>query len=104
MTSGIREFERFAVSTGESVRQRVESEITGGDKSSEDVRGCDEGMGGGVDIVTSGEITVIRGNDRIDLALLDVPPIPSSNARTTIINEDQAAGTLQNLDLSITGK
>ena len=41
----IRELERFAVSTGEGIREWIDSKITGEDESSNDVWRCDDGMG-----------------------------------------------------------
>jgi len=99
----IRELERFAVSIGKGIREWVELKIACKDESSNDVWRCNEGMGGGVGIVTSSEVTVVGGDGRVDVALLDVLPIPLSNVRTAGVSEDQAANTLESLDLSVTG-
>jgi hypothetical protein len=57
------ELERLAIGADEGVSQGVETELSGERQSGGDVRGCDEGMGGGVSIVTAGEVTVVRGDD-----------------------------------------
>ena len=57
------ELEGLAIGADQGVSQGVETEYSGERQSSGDVRGCDEGMGGGVSIVTAGEVTVVRSDD-----------------------------------------
>ena len=77
-------------------------------------------MGGGVGIVTTREVTVVRGDDcgqvvslnlikvpprvrtRVDLALLDILAIPLSNARPASIGKDNTTGLLEYSDLAVT--
>ena len=63
VTSWVREFEWFAISALESVRERVEGEITSKSHSSDEIRRGDESMGGRVSIVTTSEVTVVGGDD-----------------------------------------
>jgi hypothetical protein len=103
VTSGIRELEWFTVSTDEGVREWVESKIASEDKSGDNIGGGDECVGGGVGVVTSGEVTVVGGDDRVDIALLDVLPIPLADVRAASVSKDQATNILESLDLSVAG-
>lgn len=76
-------------------------------------------MGGWVCIVTAGEVTVVRANDRVWLSLLDIASVPLAyvslacsrrakrgylyltNAWTTGVGKDQAAEVLESLELAI---
>jgi len=102
VAGGIREPEWFAVRTDESVREWVESKITGEDESGDNVGGGDEGVSGRIGVVATSKVTVVGGDNRVDIALLDVLPIPLTDTRTASVCEDQAANALESLDLSVT--
>ena len=59
------ELEGLAIGTDERVSQGVEAELAGERQSGGNVRGRDEGMGGGVSVVTTSEVTVVRSDDWI---------------------------------------
>jgi hypothetical protein len=119
-TGGIAEFECLTISTLQRVGKRVEGEVAGEGHGSDDIWGSDEGVGGRVGIVTTREVTVVRGDDcgqgvspnlikdpprvrtRVDLALLDVLAIPLSNARPTSIGKDNTTDLLEYSDLAVT--
>jgi hypothetical protein len=102
ITRGIREFEFLAVRALESVRHRVEGQITCKGHSSYDIRGSDECMGGWVGIVTTSEVPVVACDNRVDLALLDVATIPLSNAGSASVGKNQTANLLKGTNLSVT--
>jgi len=58
-----RKLERRARGGGQRVSEGVEGERTGKGKGGDDIGGSDEGVGGGVGVVTSGKVAVVRGND-----------------------------------------
>lgn len=60
---GRRELEGLARRGGDRVGQRVEGKGTSKGKSSDDIGRGDEGVSGGVSIVASSEVTVVRGDD-----------------------------------------
>jgi hypothetical protein len=59
----IRELEWFAVRANERVRERVESQLAGECECSDDIRRGNEGVGGGIGIVTASEVSVVRRDD-----------------------------------------
>lgn len=63
MARGVRELERLAIRSDEGVRNRVEGEVTSEGHCSHNVRRSDESMGGGVGIITTGEVTVVGRDD-----------------------------------------
>lgn len=63
MARGVREPELLAVGTLERICHRVESEVTGKDHGSDKVRGGNKGMGSGVGIVSTSEVSVVGGDD-----------------------------------------
>lgn len=60
---GVGEFEGLAVSSGKCVSERVEGQATSKGHSGDDIRGSNKGVGGGVGVVTTGEITVVGSDD-----------------------------------------
>jgi len=60
---GVIELEGLAIGTGESVGERVEGQVASEGHGSDDIRGSDEGVGGGVSIIATSEVTVVRGDD-----------------------------------------
>ena len=88
-TSGLLEHELVAVLVLEGVGERVEVQGAGKRHGDNEIGGGDEGVGGGVGcksqylenvssrwemltIVTSSEVTVVRRDDGVGLALLDI--------------------------------
>jgi hypothetical protein len=63
VTSGVGELELLAVGTDEGVGQGVEAQRTGESHGGDDIRGGDKGMGCGVCVVTSSEVTVVGSDD-----------------------------------------
>ena len=63
VASGVVKLEGLAISAGEGVRERVESEVASESHGGDDFRGSDESVGSRVSIVTASEVTVVRGND-----------------------------------------
>lgn len=61
-------------------------------------------MSSRVGIVTSSEVSVVRRDNRVSLALLDVLSIPLANARSTSVCEDKASKLLKGLQLTVTEK
>lgn len=60
---GVREPELLAVGTLERISHRVEGEVTSKDHGSDKVRGRNKGMGSGVGIVSTSEVSVVGGDD-----------------------------------------
>lgn len=58
-----RKLERSARGGGERVREGVEGERAGKGEGGDDIGGSDKGVGGGVGVVASGKVAVVRGND-----------------------------------------
>lgn len=63
VSAGIREFEGLAVRADEGVGEGVEGERSCEGHGSNDVGGGDKGMCGRVSVISSGEVTVVRGDD-----------------------------------------
>jgi hypothetical protein len=57
---------------------KEKSDIPGNCHSDNEIGGGDEGVGGRVGIVTSSEVSVVRGDDGVSLTLLDVLSVPLS--------------------------
>ncbi len=64
------ELEFGAIGGGELVGDWVESKVTGEDKGGDHLGGGHEAVGSGVTIVTTGEVTVVGGDDGVLLTLL----------------------------------
>lgn len=100
---GIVELEGLAIGTGEGVGQGVEGQVASEGHGGDDVGRSDEGVSGGISIVTAGEVAVVGGDDRVLLALLDVAAIPLANARSAGVGKDHTANLLERADLTIAG-
>ena len=48
-------------------------------------------MGSGVGVVAAGEVPVVGGDDGVGLALLDVLPVPLTNAGSASIGKNNAS-------------
>lgn len=70
------ELELVAVLVLEGVGERVEAEGASNRHGGDQVGGGDEGVGGRVGVVTTGEVTVVGRDDRVLLTLLDVAAVP----------------------------
>jgi hypothetical protein len=78
------ELELLAVAAGEFIFGWIEVQSASNSHGNDKVGRCDEGVGGGVGIVTTGEVTVVGRDDRIGLTLLDVCAVPLSDTRTKV--------------------
>jgi hypothetical protein len=117
IASGIREFEGFAIRTGEGVSQGVEAQVSSKGHSSDNIGGSNESVGSRVSVVTAGEVTVVGGDDwersvigytteiaertRVGLSLLDVLPIPLTDTRTTSVGKDDTTDVFKGTDLTV---
>jgi hypothetical protein len=72
LAGGRFEFKRFTILVFKFIRERVEIEGASKGHGDNEIGRCDKGMGRRVGIVASCEVAVVRGNDRVRLALLDV--------------------------------
>lgn len=63
LANWVAELERLAIGADESIRDGVESQVTGECHGSDNIRGSDKRVGGGVSIVTASEVTVVRGDN-----------------------------------------
>lgn len=74
--NGLLQLEFLAVGVRQSIDQGIEIQGTGNGQSNNKIGRGDEGMGGGVGIVTACEVTVVRRDDGIGGALLYITAIP----------------------------
>lgn len=56
-------------------------------------------MSSGVGVITTGEVTVVRGNNGVLVALLDVLTVPLTNAGSASVSEDNTTKVAQSLGL-----
>lgn len=103
ITSGGLELEFLAVSSLQGVGERVEVKVSSNAESDDQVRGGNKGVGGRVAVVTSSEVTVVRGEDGVGLALLDVLAVPLTNARTTGVGKNNTTELLEGLGQTVAG-
>lgn len=96
------ELELLAILVLQGVGERVEFEGTSDGHSNDQVGGGDEGMGGGVGVVTASEVTVVGRDDGVGLAFLHILTVPLSNARTASVGENDTTKLLESLELAIT--
>ena len=102
LTGGGLKLELLAILVLQGIGERVELEGTGDSHGNNKVGGSDEGVGGGVGVVTASEVTVVGGDDRVGLALLNILTVPLSNARTASVGKDDTTVLLEGLQLTIT--
>lgn len=60
-------------------------------------------MCGGVGIVSAGEVTVVRGDDGVSLALLDILSVPLTDTGSTSVGKNDTADVLESVDHAVTG-
>lgn len=60
---GVRELEGLAISAGEGISDRVEGEVASKSHCGHDVGGGDESVCGGISVVATSEIAVVRSDD-----------------------------------------
>lgn len=101
VTSGGLQLELLAILVLEGVGNRVEVEGTSNAHGNDKVRRCDEGVGGRVGIVTTGEVTVVGRDDRVGSTLLDILAIPLTDARTAGVGKNDTTEFLKSLELAI---
>jgi hypothetical protein len=117
-TSGLLEHELVAVLVLEGVGERVEVQGAGKRHGDNEIGGGNERVSGGVAVkvstrtdgtcgqgflrvVSSGEVTVVGGDDGVGGALLDIATVPLSNARTAGVGKNHATEFLEGLELTI---
>ena len=72
VAGGLLELELGSVGRSQEILDWIEVQGTRNRQSHDKVRRSDEGVGGRVGIVTSSEVTVVRRDDGVGLALLDI--------------------------------
>ncbi|KAI6755925.1 hypothetical protein HG531_005031 [Fusarium graminearum] len=87
---------------GLGVGERVEVKGASNRHGDDQIGRGDERVGGRVTVVSAGEVTVVRRDDGVGLALLDVTSIPLTNAGTTSVGKNDTAELLEGLELAIT--
>jgi len=102
VTVGVGELEGLAIGTDEGVLGGIEGQVTSKGHGSDNFGGGDEGVGLGVSIVTSSEVTVVGGNDGVLGALGDILTIPLTNAGTASVGKNDTAGGIEHLHLTVT--
>ena len=98
----ITEPELLSVLSLERILERVKRQISRECKCSDDIRGSDKGVRGWVRIITSGKVTVVRGDDRVLLPFFDVATIPLTDAWSTGVCEDESTDFFKYANLTIT--
>lgn len=68
ITEGCVQLDLLAICAYEGVLLRVEGQVTSDGEGSDQLGGCDKGMGGRVAIITRSKVTVVRGNDGVCLS------------------------------------
>lgn len=76
VTAWLLELEVLAVLVLEGIGEGVEGKVSGKSHGNDNIRRGDERVGSWVGIVTSGEVTIVRADDRVGIALLDVASVP----------------------------
>ena len=102
LTRGSLELELLAVLVLEGVGKGVELEGTSNGHCNDKVGGSNERVGGGVSVVTTGEVTVVGRDDGVGLALLHILTVPLANARTASVGKDDTTELLEGLELTVT--
>lgn len=102
ITGGVGEFKCLAVRSSQSVRERVEAEVTSKGHGSDDVGRSDEGVRSRIRIITASEVTVVGSDDGVNLAFLDVLSVPLANARSASVGQDDTTNILKGSNLSVT--
>ena len=75
-TSGLLELELGTIRRGQFVFERVKVQASCDGHGHDKVGRGDEGVGGGVGVITSSKVAVVRRDDRVGSALLDITAIP----------------------------
>ena len=97
----VAEFELLAICALQRIRDRVEVETTGKDHGGDEIRAGDEGMRCRVSVVAASKVAVVRGDDAVLGALLDVLTVPLANARSARVSEDETANGLKGVDNAV---
>src|SRR3569833_2770724 len=104
LARGRREQELVAVLVLELVGERVEVEAAGNGHGHDEVGRRHERVRSGVAVVPAGEVPVVRRDDRVRLALLDVASVPLADARAAGIGENDTTKLLERLQLAVPRK
>jgi hypothetical protein len=102
VTSGRSKLELLAVLVLQGIGKRVEVEGSGDGHGDNQIGRGDERVSGGVTVVSAGEVTVVRRDDRVGLTLLYITSVPLTNARTASVGKDDTAELLEGLELTVT--
>jgi hypothetical protein len=102
VTSGRRKLELLAVLVLQGIGKGVEVEGSGDGHGDNQIGRGDERVSSGVTVVSAGEVTVVRRDDRVGLTLLDITSVPLTNARTASVGKDDTAELLEGLELTVT--
>lgn len=103
VAGGRRELEVLAILVLQGIGEGVEGERAGNGHGDDEIGGGDEGVSGGVTIVTAGEVTVVGRDDGVGFALLHVLAIPLTNAGAASVGKNDTTELLEGLELAITG-
>ena len=102
-TVGWRELEVLAIGGLEAVSHRVEGGRSSESHGSNDLRGSEEVHGIGVTIVTTAEVSVVRGQDSVAGTLLNaILSLPLADTGTTGVRENNTTGLLESLKGAVT--
>lgn len=101
LSGGLLELELLSVRVLEGVGQGVESQVTGNGESGDEIGRGDESVSLGVRIVSASEVSVVRRNNGVLLALLDVSSIPLSDTGATSVGKHDTAKVKEGLQLSV---
>ena len=63
MTTWISELKCLAISSSQGIGKRVEGKVSSENHGGHDIGGSNESMGGGVSIIASSEVTVVRSDN-----------------------------------------
>ena len=96
-----RQLERLAVGAGEGVGERIEGQPSRQREGRHDLGTADEVHRGGLAVVASREVSVVRGHDGVGHRRLGAGPPPLADARATGVRQDNAVDVLEGLHLPV---
>ena len=93
------QLELLAAGVGELVRDRVEAQVAGYGERGHDLGRGDEAVRLRVGVVAAREVAIVRGDDRVLLALPHVLAVPLADARTARVRQHHAAELVEHFRL-----